>query len=56
MEAKIGSEDPIYDISETVSSSECTGLMPAGIDSDGQAEAYGELYAIHPPKQDSTDQ
>ena len=44
------SEDPFYDITKVSSTTECTGLVPSGIIEDAQAEAYGELYSIHPPK------
>ena len=44
------SEDPFYNISKVSSTTECTGLVPAGIVDDEESEAYGELYAIHPPK------
>ena len=44
------SEDPFYDIMKTASNTECTGLVPAGILDEAESEAYGELYAIHPPK------
>ena len=41
--------DPLYDICSTASTTECTGLVPAGIEQEAEAEAYGELYDIHPP-------
>ena len=44
------SEDPFYNISKVSSTNECTGLVPAGIVDEEESEAYGELYAIHPPK------
>lgn len=46
----IESEDPFYNISKVSSTTDCTGLVPAGIVDDEESEAYGELYAIHPPK------
>ena len=44
------SSDPFYDIMKTASTTECTGLVPSGILDESESEAYGELYAIHPPK------
>lgn len=39
--------DPFYDIEKIASSTECTGLTPAAVLSEEEAEAYAELYAIH---------
>lgn len=44
------SSDPFYDVMKTASTTECTGLVPSGILDESESEAYGELYAIHPPK------
>jgi len=43
-------KDPFYNISSTSSTTECTGLTPSGVLDQAESEAYGELYAIHPPK------
>ena len=43
-------DDPFYDITTTSSSTECTGLVPSGVMSEAESDAYGDLYAIHPPK------
>ena len=43
-------EDTFYDISNLASMSECTGLIPSGIENDEEAENYGELYSIHKNK------
>ena len=32
------------------SATECTGLMPAQVESEEEAENYAQLYAIHPVK------
>lgn len=42
--------DPIYDIEKVASTTDCTGLIPAAVDDESQAEAYASLYAIHPVK------
>lgn len=39
-----------YDVEKIVSSTDCTGLMPAGIEDEAQAEAYADLGALHPPQ------
>ena len=49
-EERVGADDPFYNINNTASASECTGLVPAGITDEAQADVYGELYGIHPPK------
>ena len=33
-------DDPFYDRETTVSATECTGLVPAGIDTEEEAESY----------------
>ena len=43
-------EDPFFEIANVTSTTECTGLVPAGIEDNAEADSYGELYAIHPPK------
>lgn len=43
-------EDPFYDLSHVASTHECTGLVPSAVEDQEESEAYGELYAIHPPK------
>ena len=45
----ISADDPFYDIEKVSSATECTGLIPRGPESDAEAEAYSELYAIHSP-------
>ena len=46
---KMQEEDPFYDINTTISATERPGLTPAQ-PYEEDPEAYGELYAIHPPK------
>ena len=41
---------PISDVEDLASATECTGLVPAGIQSPEEAENYAELYAIHQQK------
>ena len=43
-------QDPFYDIEKIASATECTGLMPAQVESEEEAENYAQLYAIHPVK------
>ncbi|MGI6176070.1 MAG: hypothetical protein ACOYJC_07955 [Christensenellales bacterium] len=42
--------DPYYEMSNTVSATECTGLVPSGVECDEQADNYAEMYGIHPPR------
>jgi len=42
------SDDMLYDVNNMASANECTGLIPAAITKDSEAEAYEELYPIHP--------
>lgn len=41
---------PERDIEELASFTECTGLIPAGVPTDEEAEDYARLYGIHPIK------
>jgi hypothetical protein len=41
---------PIRDIEELASATECTGLIPAGVPSEDEAEEYARLYGVHPIK------
>ena len=41
---------PCYDIEKTVSTTEMTGLIPAGLADEDQAESYEALYPIHKQK------
>ncbi len=42
--------DPFYDTEKVASTTECTGLSPAAVLSDEEAESYAELYAVHRQK------
>lgn len=44
------SRDPIFKAQEVTSATDCTGLMPAQIETDAEGEALSELEGIHPPK------
>ncbi len=41
---------PIRDIEDLASATECTGLIPAGVPSEDEAEEYARLYGVHPIK------
>lgn len=43
------SRDPIFKAQEVSSATECTGLMPAQIETDAEGENLADLEAIHPP-------
>ncbi len=40
-------ETSFYDVEKLVSGTDQTGLIPAAIEDEAQAEAYEELYPIH---------
>lgn len=42
--------DPFYDTEKVASTTECTGLSPAAVLSEEEAESYAELYAVHRQK------
>lgn len=40
-----------YDLmSSVISNNDCTGLAPAGMKEDEQAEGFKEIYYMNPPK------
>lgn len=43
-------ETPFIEVEDLASATECTGLVPAGIQTPAEAENYAELYAIHEQK------
>jgi len=43
-------QTPVLDTEILASSTECTGLTPAAVQSPQEGEAYAELYAIHQQK------
>lgn len=48
-----GPEKTTYPIEETedlASFTECTGLVPAAVQTEDEGETYAELYAIHNQK------
>ena len=47
---EVRAED-VLDIESTVSSTECTGLMPTPPIHDGEAESYTQLYSIPQTKE-----
>ena len=42
------SRDPVFQVSEVASATECTGLMPAQIQTEEQGEQLAFLQGIHP--------
>ncbi len=44
------SDDPFYNLNTTASSTECTGIAPAGLQSDEEAENIAQLFSIHKGK------
>lgn len=43
--------DPlVWDVEKLASTTECTGLVPAAIQTPEEAENYSRLYAIHQQK------
>ncbi len=43
-----GEKDPIFDIQQAASMTECTGILPAQIGTDEEAESIADLESIHP--------
>ena len=41
---------PIMEVEDLASATECTGLVPAGVQTPEEANSYAELYAIHEQK------
>ena len=41
---------PIMDVEDLASATECTGLIPAGLQTPEEGENYAQLYAIHEQK------
>lgn len=41
---------PIMEVEDLASATECTGLIPAGVQTPEEGESYAELYAIHEQK------
>ena len=45
-----GKKAPFYDVENIASASECTGLIPAQVENEEEAENYAQLYAVHQVK------
>lgn len=41
-------DDPLFDIQQAASMTECTGLLPAQIASEDEGESIAALEGIHP--------
>ena len=41
-------DDPFYDIQQAASMTECTGILPAQIGTDEEAESIAALESVHP--------
>lgn len=39
-----------YDVEKVASTMDCTGLIPAAVTDEAEAQSYAELYAVHPVK------
>ena len=44
--------DPLFDIRQTASMTECTGILPAQVESTEEQRNVASLGAIHPPEND----
>ena len=44
------SDPAVWDVEQLASATECTGLVPAAIQTPEEAENYASLYAIHQQK------
>ena len=42
--------DPLFDIQQAASMTECTGILPAQIETPDEKRNIAELGAIHPPE------
>ena len=50
--------DPLFDIQQAASVTECTGVLPAQVETKAQADAVSRLESIHsasPPKKKKKD-
>ena len=43
-------DDPLFDIQQAASMTECTGILPAQIETPDEKRNIAELGAIHPPE------
>ena len=45
-------DDPLFDIQQAASMTECTGILPAQTDTPDERRNIAQLGAIHPPEND----
>ena len=48
-------DDPLFDIRQAASMTECTGILPAQIETEAEGESVSGLeniFPIHPPRND----
>jgi hypothetical protein len=50
MKQKETGTPPVIEVENLASATECTGLVPAGLQTEEEGENYAELYAIHKQK------
>ena len=44
--------DPLFSVQQAASMTECTGILPAQVDTPEEQRHIADLGAIHPPKND----
>ena len=44
--------DPLFDIRQAASMTECTGILPAQVERPEEQRSIANLGAIHPPEND----
>ncbi len=45
-------DDPVFDIQQAASMTECTGILPAQVETKEEQRSIANLGAIHPPGND----
>ncbi|MBE5786132.1 MAG: hypothetical protein E7324_01165 [Clostridiales bacterium] len=50
------SRDPVFDVQQAASATECTGLMPAQVENADQGENLARLQAIHRIRREEKDE
>ena len=48
----ISEDDPLFDIQQAASMTECTGILPAQVETQEEKKNIAALAAIHPPEKD----
>ena len=48
----IPANDPLFDIQQAASMTECTGILPAQVETPAEQRSIANLGAIHPPEND----